>query len=132
MRHSSSFVYFDSFTTARQIPPIGAGTFSLFATRPDQLSIMKTTWKAPVGPWAASDQTSFAYESTAKRWPVILTGIINAVVTVNEELDTASQSSKLTEGKQIIAAISGLKYEIAHDRLLQCGINLDTSRKVHV
>ncbi|KAI9622234.1 hypothetical protein H4Q26_015270 [Puccinia striiformis f. sp. tritici PST-130] len=51
----------------------------------------------------ASKKDSFAFESATKRWPKILTQVIDHL---------------LAQGKAIISLISGLKYEAARDKEL--------------
>ena len=64
---------------------------------------------------SASDSTSFAYESTVKRWPQILTGVIDELATINGAVE---DREKVKESQGIIAGIAGLIYEIRHDRQL--------------
>jgi len=55
-----------------------------------------------------------------KRWPVILTSVIDSVYSVNHELTYLSdKAAKLEEGKALIATISRLKYDMARDRALE-------------
>lgn len=66
-----------------------------------------------------------------KRWPIILTGIIDTVYRIDHEigasLSTAEPGSaevtkteeKIAEGKGIIEKISKLKYDMARDRTLE-------------
>ena len=51
-----------------------------------------------------------------KRWPTILTQVIDQVVT--ELHDLPSGSDKVKEGQAIIQSISALKYDISRDRPL--------------
>jgi damage-control phosphatase, subfamily III len=70
-----------------------------------------------------------SYETVLKRWPVILTGIIDRLHRINHELtvkvrkgDPVSKTvleEKIEEGKQIIAGISGLKYRMGRDKKLE-------------
>ncbi|BGP27397.1 duf89 domain protein [Rhodotorula toruloides] len=78
------------------------------------------TWSAPVPLCSASQKESFAYESTVKRWPVILTGVVDELNKINGTLSgsTDDEQAKLAEGKQLINEISGLIYEMRHDREL--------------
>ena len=71
-------------------------------------------WKPPVELYSASDKSTFAYESTTKRWPRILTQIIDEL---NSHFDTCD-GDKLKEAKQLINDIGILKYDIMHDREL--------------
>lgn len=66
-----------------------------------------------------------------KRWPVILTGIIDTIYRVDHEIslslaatgDNGAQitkaEQKIAEGKTIIEKISKLKYDMARDRALE-------------
>jgi hypothetical protein len=55
-----------------------------------------------------------------KRWPVILTSVIDSVYSVNHELtNLPDKAAKLQEGKALIATISGLKYGMGRDRALE-------------
>jgi len=67
-----------------------------------------------------------SYETVVKRWPVILTGIINSIHTVNHELLMTSQNQaaideevKIAEGKCLIEKISRLKYQMSRDHPLE-------------
>lgn len=73
-----------------------------------------------IEPYSASDPNTFAYESTVKRWPMILTNVIDRIVNINNSLldSGSSQAEKLREGKSIISQISELKYECARDKEL--------------
>ncbi|KAH9948501.1 DUF89 domain-containing protein [Amylocystis lapponica] len=88
-------------------------------------------YEAPYPPYDFTDTTSFAYETVVKRWPVILTGIIDNVYRFNHDLSISFNSKdpeseevvlekeRITEGKGIIEAISKLKYEMGRDRPLE-------------
>ena len=55
-----------------------------------------------------------------RRWPVILTSIIDSVYSENHELTgIPDKADKLEEGKTLIATISRLKYGMARDRELE-------------
>lgn len=73
-------------------------------------------------PWSAKDQTSFAFESTAKRWPTILTQAIDGLYQASSALSSLSSAQDATaraeESKDIIAKISQLKHDIGRDRPL--------------
>ncbi|KAH9818923.1 hypothetical protein DFH28DRAFT_887612 [Melampsora americana] len=77
--------------------------------------------KFSIEPYSASNPNTFAYQSAIKRWPMILTNIIDRMVTINNELlDLGdSQSEKLKHGKLIISQISELKYQCARDKELE-------------
>lgn len=64
-----------------------------------------------------------------KRWPIILTGVIDRLHRINHELtvevrkgDPALKNileEKIAEGKDIISRISGLKYRMGGDKKLE-------------
>lgn len=60
------------------------------------------SWTPPVAPCSASQRTSFAYESTVKRWPTILTGVIDELATLNGQLVADAHKDKLAQSKEII------------------------------
>ncbi len=63
-----------------------------------------------------------------KRWPVILTGIIDNIYCRNHDLgvslpskspeETALIEEQITEGKKIINEVGQIKYDMARDRAL--------------
>jgi hypothetical protein len=60
-----------------------------------------------------------------KRWPVILTTVIDSVYSENHELTgVPDKDDKLEEGKALIATISRLKYDMARDRALEYVVSL--------
>ncbi|KAL5510965.1 hypothetical protein ACEPAG_3684 [Sanghuangporus baumii] len=71
------------------------------------------------------------HETVLKRWPIILTKLIDHIHRVNHELTMAATRSstegsvepnwetRVEEGKAIIEKVSKLKYEMARDRALQ-------------
>ncbi|GAA5876907.1 hypothetical protein JCM1840_002700 [Sporobolomyces johnsonii] len=76
-------------------------------------------WIPPVPLVSASNKESFAYESTVKRWPIILTGVVDELARINGTLaGNGDDKDKVTEGKQLINDIGGLIYEMRHDREL--------------
>lgn len=61
-----------------------------------------------------------SYETVVRRWPVILTTVIDSVYSENHELTGfPEKADKLEEGKAIIATVSRLKYAMARDRALE-------------
>lgn len=76
--------------------------------------------KFSIEPYSASNPDTFAYQSTIKRWPMILTNIIDRMVKINNALldEGDHQSEKLKHGKMIISQISELKYQCARDKEL--------------
>lgn len=69
-------------------------------------------------PCSASDPKSFAYESTVKRWPTIITSIIDSLASLNglTNLNNELEIKKVEESKELIRNLAGLIYEIRHDR----------------
>lgn len=73
----------------------------------------------------------FSYDTVVKRWPVILTGIIDTIYRVDHDLgvsldarpadseEVIKGNEKIEEGKGIIEKIGAVKYEMARDRPLQ-------------
>ena len=69
-----------------------------------------------------------SFETVNKRWPIILTKLVDQVHRINHELTMKKESSlaganweaHIEEGKAIIEKVSKLKYEMARDRTLQC------------
>ncbi|CCM00959.1 uncharacterized protein FIBRA_03007 [Fibroporia radiculosa] len=88
-------------------------------------------YEAPYPPYDFTDKASFAYETVLKRWPIILTGIIDNLYRANHVLDVSIESggcetedvdtikAKIAEGKSTIERISKLKYDMARDRPLE-------------
>ncbi|KAI0049733.1 DUF89 domain-containing protein [Auriscalpium vulgare] len=84
----------------------------------------------PYPPYDPIDKTGFSYETVVKRWPVILTGIIDSVYGINHELSSdipnasnpsekAGLEEKYAEGKGLIEKVGKLKYEMGRDRALE-------------
>jgi len=82
----------------------------------------------PYPPYDPEDKSGFSYETVVKRWPIILTGIIDTIYRLNHDLgiaheagETVSENARerIEEGKEIIEKISKLKYEMARDRPLE-------------
>ncbi|KAI0651281.1 DUF89 domain-containing protein [Trametes meyenii] len=86
-------------------------------------------WDAPFPPWDFSDRNSFAFETVLRRWPVILTGIIDNIYCRNHELgvslasktdeEKAAIEEVIEEGKKIIGLVGQVKYDMARDRVLE-------------
>ena len=74
-------------------------------------------------------QFIFSYETVVKRWPIIITGVVNYLHnkchTLSLDLNSldgeerAVIEKKLAEGTEIIEKVSKLKYEMARDRALE-------------
>ncbi|KAI8381611.1 uncharacterized protein BYT42DRAFT_494296 [Radiomyces spectabilis] len=70
----------------------------------------------PFPAYRATDKECFAYDSTIRRWPIILDSVISDVEqTLVEETNEASQE----EGRVILKAVRILKEEIAADKPLR-------------
>ncbi|KAI8972554.1 DUF89 domain-containing protein [Trametes punicea] len=90
-------------------------------------------FEAPYPPWDFTDKNRhakpFAFETVLKRWPVILTGIIDNIYCRNHDLGVSASSKTdeekavveevINEGKKIISQIGQVKYDMARDRPLQ-------------
>ncbi|ETW85861.1 hypothetical protein HETIRDRAFT_309837 [Heterobasidion irregulare TC 32-1] len=87
-------------------------------------------FEAPYLPYDPLDKSG--YETVVKRWPVILTGIIDTVYRTNhdssiEDLNVVDASddqipkneARITEGKVLIENFSRLKYQMGRDRPLE-------------
>ncbi|KAI9512134.1 DUF89 domain-containing protein [Russula earlei] len=76
-------------------------------------------YSPPYPPYDPTDKTG-STETVVKRWPVILTGVIDSVYSVNHDLTgLLDKADKLEEGKALIAAMSRLKYDMSRDRALE-------------
>jgi hypothetical protein len=69
-----------------------------------------------------------SYTTILKRWPVILTGIIDRIYRANHVLTLEAKSGdpatnavleKISEGKKIISRIGDLKYRMGVDKKLE-------------
>ncbi|KAG0147394.1 hypothetical protein CROQUDRAFT_76605 [Cronartium quercuum f. sp. fusiforme G11] len=118
--HSTPPIFPTSIRTFKRPPKVHLPPLIMATTRFPN-SAYKPPTELSIEPYSASDPTTFAYESTIRRWPMILTNIIDRIVNVNNLLLDAgpSEAEKLKEGKQIISQISQLKYECARDKELE-------------
>ncbi|KZT38776.1 DUF89 domain-containing protein [Sistotremastrum suecicum HHB10207 ss-3] len=100
-------------------------------------------WKAHYPPYDPSDPKGFSYETVVRRWPIIITGVIDRIHRLNHEATMASRSDqsgsatndvevneRIEEGKGIIGKASKLKYDMARDRPMEKiendgGLNVD-------
>ncbi|TFK37640.1 hypothetical protein BDQ12DRAFT_685038 [Crucibulum laeve] len=82
----------------------------------------------PPPPYDPTDKSGFSYETVVKRWPIIITGIIDHIHNICHDLALELQQdesekvfldAKLTEGKEIIGKISKLKYQMGRDHPLE-------------
>ncbi|KAF8623299.1 hypothetical protein AX17_007471 [Amanita inopinata Kibby_2008] len=72
------------------------------------------------------DRSGFSYETVVRRWPVIVTGIVDHVHNVCNDLllnpgsmDVQTLDATIQEGKEIISKISELKYHMGRDHPLE-------------
>ncbi|GBC03341.1 hypothetical protein RclHR1_05080007 [Rhizophagus clarus] len=66
----------------------------------------------------ATDEKSFAFTSTAYRWPIIITKAIDDIYKTRHDIDPSKESEKAKEGKDIMDSIALLKYEMQRKRRL--------------
>ncbi|KAI0729122.1 hypothetical protein C8Q72DRAFT_830244 [Fomitopsis betulina] len=83
-------------------------------------------FEASYPPYDPTDKEGFSYETVVKRWPIILTSIIDNIYRVNHALSVAQSEhedalieEKIEEGRGLIEQISKLKYEMGRDRPLE-------------
>ncbi|KIK97843.1 hypothetical protein PAXRUDRAFT_824512 [Paxillus rubicundulus Ve08.2h10] len=90
---------------------------------------------APYPPYDPLDKSGFSYETVVKRWPIIITNLIDHVHRLIHDMTMESQQltesgqdegdrlkelqDKVEEGKEIIAKASRLKYRMARDQELE-------------
>ncbi|KAG6837775.1 hypothetical protein H0H93_001702 [Arthromyces matolae] len=88
-----------------------------------------TLFSSPYPPYDPTDKTSFSYETVVKRWPIIITGVIDQlykechILSLESQTDDGHESTldlevKLSEGKNIIEKLSKLKYQMGRDHPL--------------
>ncbi|KAH7868340.1 DUF89 domain-containing protein, partial [Lentinula edodes] len=88
-------------------------------------------FQPPFPPYDPTDKSGFSYETVVRRWPIILTGIVDQLHRENHDLHLVVQTpdddperkqrleAKIAEGKTIIEKISKLKYEMARDHVME-------------
>ncbi|EIN05895.1 DUF89-domain-containing protein [Punctularia strigosozonata HHB-11173 SS5] len=87
-------------------------------------------FKAPYPPYDPTDKNCFSYETVYKRWPIILTGIIDHLHRLNHDCAMEMQQDiaddkraeldvRVQASKDIIGTISKLKYQMARDHKLE-------------
>ncbi|THU93833.1 DUF89 domain-containing protein [Dendrothele bispora CBS 962.96] len=88
-------------------------------------------FEPPFPPYDPTDKSGFSYDTVVKRWPVILTSIVDQLHRENHDLQLYSQhasdpeqqkasaAEKLEEGKAIIEQISKVKYQMARDHVME-------------
>ncbi|KAM0786168.1 hypothetical protein ACM66B_006975 [Microbotryomycetes sp. NB124-2] len=77
---------------------------------------MPVRWQPPFEPSCAAQEHSFARESTIKRWPTIITQVIDQLNKLNNRTDVAEE--QIADGKRLIEQLAQLVYEMRHDRPL--------------
>ncbi|KAJ3519929.1 hypothetical protein NMY22_g12977 [Coprinellus aureogranulatus] len=90
------------------------------------------SFQAPYPPYDPTDKKGFSYDTVVRRWPIIITSIIDELhnachflVLESQTLEDADHERKATietrirEGNEIVSKISKLKYEMARDRALE-------------
>ncbi|KAK7440055.1 Hairy/enhancer-of-split with YRPW motif protein 2 [Stygiomarasmius scandens] len=87
-------------------------------------------FKPPFAPYDPTDKSGFSYETVLKRWPVILTGIVDQLhkethglqLLIQQKSDSSQKAKaekKLDEAKSIIEKISKVKYQMARDHVME-------------
>ncbi|PPQ64905.1 hypothetical protein CVT24_008245 [Panaeolus cyanescens] len=89
------------------------------------------TFKSSYPPYDPTDKKGFSYETVIKRWPIIITGVVDTLhkachklslelqIEGQDEDKKAEILNKIEEGKAVIEKVSKLKYEMARDRALE-------------
>ncbi|KAG8823876.1 hypothetical protein FRC17_009233 [Serendipita sp. 399] len=76
----------------------------------------------PFPPYDPKDPKGFSFETVVKRWPIILTGVINDILSRQEALrkdatlSPEEQDAAVREGVEIVREISRIKSEMSRDR----------------
>lgn len=71
----------------------------------------------PCPAYRATNKESFAYDTTIRRWPIIVDSAITDVrQTMNEETDN---EPRVSEGRSIIAGLEEIKRELLADSALR-------------
>lgn len=70
----------------------------------------------PYPAYRATQKESFAYDTTVRRWPIIIDSVITDV---KKTLFESSSPEKTKEGKDIVDGLEGIKAEIANDVVLR-------------
>jgi len=89
------------------------------------------TFSSPYPSYDPTDKLGFSYETVVKRWPIIITSVIDylhrtchSLSLEMKEIDASDEEKqilnrKIKEGTAIIEKISKLKYEMARDHVLE-------------
>ena len=70
----------------------------------------------PFPAYRGSDKGSFAWDSTVRRWPIILD---NAIADLEKAVEKSTDDATRKEGKAVLNAIVDLKNEMAADKALR-------------
>lgn len=71
----------------------------------------------PYPAYRATNKESFAYDTTVRRWPIIIDSAIIDVKQTVSELSSSSEQAK--EGADIIDALENIKTELATNKVLR-------------
>ncbi|KAF8894992.1 hypothetical protein CPB84DRAFT_1837155, partial [Gymnopilus junonius] len=76
----------------------------------------------PYPPYDPTDKSGFSYDTVVKRWPIILTGVVDTLykashnlslqVSAASDADKEDLKKRIEEGKGIIEKVGKLKYEM--------------------
>ncbi|KAG5725111.1 UPF0364 protein [Termitomyces sp. T112] len=89
---------------------------------------MTSLFASPYPPYDPTDKSGFSYVTVAKRWPIIITGVIDQLYrdchtfSLESQKDRADQitfDGKIEEGKVIIEKLGKLKYQMGRDHPLE-------------
>ncbi|GAA5874927.1 hypothetical protein JCM8547_003613 [Rhodosporidiobolus lusitaniae] len=82
------------------------------------------TWTPPFPLCSASQEGSFAHESTVKRWPILLNDVVNevehAVAALFDSSFSSSDRIKASEGTEIVRQVKQLAVDILAGAELSC------------
>lgn len=70
----------------------------------------------PFPAYRATNKESFAYDTTVRRWPIILN---SAIKDIQETISRENNESRKEEGKNIIKAVEEIKQELLDDKPLR-------------
>jgi hypothetical protein len=70
----------------------------------------------PFPAYRATNKESFAYDTTVRRWPIILN---SAIKDIQETISRENNEARKEEGKNIIKAVEEIKQELLDDKPLR-------------
>lgn len=70
----------------------------------------------PFPAYRATNKESFAYDTTVRRWPII---IDSAITDIKQTISECSSEEQAKEGHVIVEALEGIKSELAADKPLR-------------